>query len=403
MKCRFCGNGLKYEFINLLNSPPSNSYLTEEQLYEPEIYYPLKVFICDKCFLVQIDEYKKCDEIFNNNYAYFSSYSSSWLEHSKKYVEMIIKRLELDKKSSVTEIGCNDGYLLQYFNDKNIQCRGIEPTVNTAKAAMEKGIDVIEDYFGERLAKTIEKSDLIIGNNVLAHVPDINDFVIGLKTALKPAGTITMEFPHLLNIIKYNQFDTIYHEHFSYLSLLTVEKIFKYQGLMIYDVEELSTHGGSLRIYAAHNTSDYVISENVLALISREKEARLDNIEGYVGLQSKAIQIKLDFLKFLLDEKNKGKNVAAYGAAAKGNTLLNYCGIKNDLIQFVVDAALSKQGKYLPGSHIPIVKETVLRESKPDYLIIFPWNIKDEIITQLKYVREWGCKFVILIPNLSIL
>lgn len=403
MRCRFCGTALKHVFIDLLNSPPSNSYLTKEQLSEPEIYYPLKVYVCDNCFLVQIDEYKKSGEIFNENYAYFSSYSKSWLEHSRRYVEMITERLGLNRKSRVIEIACNDGYLLQYFHEKNIPCLGIEPATGTARAARGRGIEVIEGFFGEKLAGGLEKADLILGNNVLAHVPDINDFVRGLKTALKPHGSVTMEFPHLLNLIKYNQFDTIYHEHFSYLSLLAVEKIFKHNGLTIYDVEELSTHGGSLRIYAAHSSDNLEVGERVRAVISSEKTAGLESIRGYSGLAESAQRIKLEFINFLIEARKNDKIVAAYGAAAKGNTLLNYCGIKNDLIRFVVDAAPSKQGKYLPGSHIPVVSETYLREFKPDYLVIFPWNIKDELMTQLQYIIEWGIKFVIIIPRIAII
>ncbi len=403
MRCRFCGTELKHVFIDLLNSPLSNSYLTAEQLSQPEVFYPLRVFVCDSCFLVQIDEYKKSKEIFNENYAYFSSYSKTWLEHSRNYVEMITKRLGLHENSKVIEIACNDGYLLQYFSKKGIPCLGIEPTASTANAARAKGIQVIEDFFGERLAGSIGKADLILGNNVLAHVPNINDFVRGLKIALKPRGSITMEFPHILNLIRYNQFDTIYHEHFSYLSLLTVERIFIYHGLTIYDVDELSTHGGSLRIYAAHSSENFNVSDNVGVVISREKEAGLENMQGYSVLADKIQRIKFDFLNFLLEARRTDKIVAAYGAAAKGNTLLNYCGIKNDLIRFVVDAAPSKQGKYLPGSHIPIMNEDILKEIKPDYIIIFPWNIKEEVVNQIKYVGEWGCQFVVLIPRFTII
>lgn len=403
MKCRFCNTELKHEFIDLLNSPPSNSYLTAEQLNEPEVYYPLKIYVCDNCFLVQVDEYKKSDDIFNAEYAYFSSVSTSWLKHSKEYVEMISDRLYLSENSHVVEIASNDGYLLQYFVQKKIPCLGIEPTASTAKAAKEKGIDVVEDFFGVRLAGTLKKADLILGNNVLAHVPDINDFVGGLKIALKPGGTVTMEFPHILNLIKYNQFDTIYHEHFSYLSLIAVERIFRENGLKIYDVEEIPTHGGSLRIYACHTDYQYDVTANVGNLIQKERTADLNSINGYSGLQKRAGRIKLNFISFLINAKNEGKKVAAYGAAAKGNTLLNFCGIKNDLIEFVVDGAPSKQGKFLPGSHIPIVLESELKMLKPDYIIIFPWNIKDEIMNQLQYVKNWNCRFVIAIPELTVI
>ncbi len=402
MKCRFCENDLKYEFIDLLNSPPSNSYLSIDQLNEPEVYFPLKIFVCEKCFLVQIDEYKRSNEIFNADYAYFSSFSTSWLKHSKKYVDMITARLSLTRDSHVIEIACNDGYLLQFFVEKRIPCIGIEPTGGTARAAREKGIDVIEDFFGQRIAPKLKKADLILGNNVLAHVPDINDFVQGLKTALKPEGSVTMEFPHLLNLIKFNQFDTIYHEHFSYLSLLAVKRIFEEHGFLIYDVEELDTHGGSLRIYAAHDNANVQVQTSVKNIIRKEIEANLNQIKGYTGLQKKANEIKIEFMNFLLESKMKGKLVAAYGAAAKGNTLLNYCGLKNDLILFVVDKSPHKQGKYLPGSHIPIVSQDHISKNRPDYLVILPWNIKEEIINEHSYIKNWNGKFVTTIPNLMI-
>ncbi|GHT86822.1 methyltransferase [Spirochaetia bacterium] len=402
MKCRHCGQELTYEFINLYNSPPSNSYLTYEQLNEPEVLYPLKIFVCDNCFLVQIDEYKKSGEIFNSDYAYFSSYSTSWLRHAKKYAAEITERLSLTKDSYVIEIASNDGYLLQYFKEKNIPCLGIEPTASTAEAARKKGIDVLEQFFCAEMAQSLKKADLIIGNNVLAHVPDINDFVKGLKTALKPSGTITMEFPHLLNLIQLNQFDTIYHEHFSYLSLLTVQKIFASQGLKIYDVEELPTHGGSLRIYAAHDENDFAKTENAVnKVIEKEKAAGLDKIEGYHGFEKKIQEIKWGFFEFLLKARKEGKKIAAYGAAAKGNTFLNYCGIKSDIIEFVVDASPHKQGKFLPLSHIPIVCEDTIRKENPDYILILPWNIKDEITEQLSYVKEWGAEFITVIPGMQ--
>lgn len=402
MKCRFCGTTTNFEFIDLHNAPPSNSYLSEEQLNEPEVFYPLKVKVCSKCFLVQIDEYKKHDEIFNSEYAYFSSFSSSWITHSKNYVDMITQKIALDSNSFVIEIASNDGYLLQFFKDKNIPCLGIEPTKSTADVARAKGIEVVEDFFGKRLAMDLPKADLILGNNVLAHVPNINDFVIGLKTALKPTGTITMEFPHLFNLMKQNQFDTIYHEHFSYLSLGVVEKIFNSHGLDIYDAQELQTHGGSLRIYATHTQATTSKSENFTKVLQKEYDSGMDSLEGYKNFQHKAEVIKYDFLDFLLKAKMQGKKVAAYGAAAKGNTLLNFCGIKSDFIDFVVDKAPSKIGKYLPGSHIPIVQEQLIKETKPDFVVIFAWNIKDEIVEQLSYIREWNAKFVTAIPKLEI-
>lgn len=402
MKCRFCKNNLNDVFVDLINSPASNSYLTKEQLNEPEAFYPLKIFVCSSCKLVQIDEYKKSDDIFDEDYAYFSSYSSSWLDHAKTYVDSMTKRLSLDKNSKVTEIASNDGYLLQYFKEKNIPCLGVEPTSNTAKAAKEKGIDVVQDFFGSSVAKKIEKSDLILGKNVLAHVPDINDFVNGLKIALKTDGTITMEFPHLLNLIKENQFDTIYHEHFSYLSFYSVKQIFENQGLKLYDVEKFNTHGGSIRIYATHIESDIKISENVDNLLKEEKAFGLFDMDIYQGFQEKADKVKNDLLDFLLIAKKKNKKVIAYGAAAKGVTLLNYAGVKNDLVEFVVDKSPHKQNKYLPASHIPIISECNVKDFKPDYVLILPWNLKNEIMEQLSYIKEWGGKFVVAVPDLKV-
>ncbi|MFX4242246.1 class I SAM-dependent methyltransferase [Aliarcobacter butzleri] len=402
MNCRFCKTQLKDVFVDLVNSPASNSYLTKEQLDEPEIFYPLKIYVCNKCKLVQIDEYKKSNDIFDKDYAYFSSYSSSWLNHAKNYVEMIIKKLSLNNNSLVIEIASNDGYLLQYFKEKQIPCLGIEPTNNTAKIAREKGVEVIEEFFGSSLAQTLKKSDLILGNNVLAHVPNINDFVKGLKIALKENGTITMEFPHLLKLIEENQFDTIYHEHFSYLSFYTVKQIFEAQGLKLYDVEKLSTHGGSLRIYATHLENGITISQNVENLLEEEKSFGLFDMQIYQDFQVKADKVKYDLLEFLLKVKKENEKVVAYGAAAKGNTLLNYAGIKNDLIKFVVDKSPYKQGKYLPASHIQIVTEEKIIELKPDYILILPWNIKDEIMNQLQYTKEWNGKFVIAVPKLEI-
>jgi len=403
MKCRFCSHAVHHEFIDLVNAPPSNAYLTFDQLDEPEVFYPLKVLVCEKCFLVQVDEYKKSDEIFDANYAYFSSISSSWVEHARNYVEMITDRQKLNSHSHVIEIASNDGYLLQFFQSKNIPCLGVEPTTSTADVARNKGITVIEDFFGETLAGTLQKADVILGNNVLAHVPNINDFVKGLKVALKADGVITMEFPHLLNLIEKSQFDTVYHEHFSYLSLMTTMSVFKVHGLQIYDVEELATHGGSLRIYATHIENTISIAPQVKTVLQKEISANLDKLEGYKGFQEKANRIKYDFLNFLLHAKSQNKKVIGYGAAAKGNTLLNYCGVKNDLIDFVVDKAPLKVGKYLPGSHIPIVMEENIKELKPDFVVIFPWNIKEEIIHQLSYIREWNGKFVVTIPELEVL
>ncbi|MDR1896781.1 MAG: class I SAM-dependent methyltransferase [Prevotellaceae bacterium] len=403
MKCRHCGQELTQEFVNLYNAPPSNAYLTEEQLNEPEICYPLRIFVCDKCFLVQIDEYKKSAEIFSSEYAYFSSYSSLWLKHARSYVEKMVQKLELNEQSFIIEIASNDGYLLQYVKEKNIPCLGIEPTASTAKVAKDKGIDVLEDFFDSRMALSLKKADLILGNNVLAHVPDINDFVKGMKIALKPQGTITMEFPHLLNLIQYNQFDTIYHEHFSYLSLMTVRTIFASQGLKIYDVEELPTHGGSLRIYATHVENDIKAEKTVNDLIDREKQAHLDSMDGYKGFEQKIQKIKWDFLDFLLQAQRDGKKIVAYGAAAKGNTFLNYCGVKADAIQFVVDASPHKQNKFLPLSHIPIVSKERLTTERIDYILILPWNIKNEIINSLTFTNRRGeVKWVTAIPKLEL-
>ena len=407
MKCRFCHHELTHIFINLVNAPPSNSFLTKDQLNEPEVFYPLKLYVCDKCFLVQIDEYKKSDEIFNQDYAYFSSFSTSWLEHAKKYVDMITDRLELSTASHVMEIASNDGYLLQYFLEKQIPCLGIEPSANTAQTARKKGIETLEEFFGDDLAERLvqegRKADLIIGNNVLAHVPDINNFVQGLKIALNSGGVVTMEFPHLMCLIQENQFDTIYHEHFSYLSFHTVRRIFAEHGLVLFDVEALSTHGGSLRIYARHDEDDSKpVTSNVTALLEKEASKGMLQLDYYLGFQQKADKVKHELLSFLLEQKKCGKIVSAYGAAAKGNTLLNYCGVKKDLIEFVVDASPHKQGKFLPGSHIPVVAEEMIKLNKPDYILILPWNLKDEIINQLNYANGWGAKFAIPIPLLEI-
>ena len=408
MNCRFCKNELKYVFIDLGKTPPSNSYLNEWELKEPESNYPLKVFVCSNCFLVQVDEYKKANEIFDKEYAYFSSFSSSWLQHSKAYAEKMINHFGYNKHSLVIEIASNDGYLLQYFKEKGIPALGIEPSESTAKVAREKGIESITEFFGKEFAKKLVlekgKADLLIGNNVLAHVPDINDFVSGLKLALKDNGIITIEFPHLKNIIINNQFDTIYHEHFSYLSFITVNKIFNAHDLEIFDVEEIPTHGGSLRIFAKHKKDVSKATENsVKLLLTAEHNLGIDSIKYYSGFQQKVNAIKDDFITFLIQCKKQNKKVAAYGAAAKGNTLLNYCEIKNNLISFVVDASPHKQGKYLPGSHIPIVQENKIKEEKPDFIIIFPWNIEKEITAQLSYINDWGGKFVKAIPHFQII
>jgi hypothetical protein len=391
-----------------VNSPASNSFLTKQQLDEPETFYPLKVFVCDSCYLVQVDEYQKSDAIFNGDYVYFSSYSTSWLSHAKSYTEMMTNRFGLNQSSKVIEIASNDGYLLQYFKERDIPVLGVEPTENTAKVAISKGIETVTEFFGtsfaNRMANKGIKADLLLGNNVLAHVPDINDFVGGMKIILNKEGVITMEFPHLMQLVDNNQFDTIYHEHFSYLSFYTVKQIFESKGLEMFDVEEIPTHGGSLRIYAKHKEDNSKsVSVNVEKLITKEIDKGINQLNYYNGFQERAENIKLDLLSFLIDQKRNGKKVAAYGAAAKGNTLLNYCGIKNDLIDFVVDANPHKQDKFLPASHIPVVNEDTLKVEKPDYVIIFPWNLTTEITEQLSYIKKWNAKFVVSIPNVTII
>jgi 2-polyprenyl-3-methyl-5-hydroxy-6-metoxy-1,4-benzoquinol methylase len=408
MHCRFCQTELQHVFIDLINSPASNSFLTAEQLNEPEVFFPLKVFTCHNCFLVQIDEYKKSDAIFNHEYVYFSSFSTSWLEHCRRYTEQMTERFGFSGRSLVVEIASNDGYLLQYFHQRNIPVLGIEPTANTAEVAVSKGISTVVDFFGVRLATRLaaegKKADLLLGNNVLAHVPDIVDFVGGMKILLKENGVITMEFPHLIQLVDNHQFDTIYHEHFSYLSFYTVERIFRSQGLELFDVEEIPTHGGSLRIYARHaEDTSKAISGRVGALLEKEKARGMTTPGYYDHFQMRALDVKLALIAFLIEQKRAGKKVAAYGAAAKGNTLLNYCGIKNDLIDYVVDANPHKQNKWLPASHIPVVAEAHLKAQQPDFVLILPWNLREEITHQLSYIREWGGKFVIPIPHLEIL
>ena len=408
MNCRYCKTPLVHVFIDLNNSPASNSFLSKDQLNEPEIFYPLKVFICDKCYLVQVDEYKKSDAIFSNDYVYFSSFSTSWLAHAKRYVDMMAERFGYNENSLVIELASNDGYLLQYFKERNIPVMGIEPTANTAEVAIEKGIKTVVEFFTAELADRFAndwnvKADLLLGNNVLAHVPDIVDFVLGMKLILKEDGVITMEFPHLMQLVDNNQFDTIYHEHFSYLSLYTVKQIFESQGLEIFDVDELLTHGGSIRIYAKHiEDNSKPISETVDLLLQKELDKGLNTLEYYNNFQQKVLKVKLDLTDFLIEQKRENKKVAAYGAAAKGNTLLNYCGIKSDLIHFVIDANPHKQNKFLPASHIPVVNEDELKINKPDYVIILPWNLRKEITEQLSYIKEWGGKFVVVIPELEI-
>lgn len=402
--CRFCGQKLEHTFADLGFSPLSNEYLSAEALDQGQTYYPLKVQVCGGCFLVQAALYQRPEQIFGE-YQYFSSYSQSWLQHCKAYVDMIVPRLELDGGSRVLEIACNDGYLLQYFQPYGIPVKGIEPAENVAKAARAKGIEVQCCFFGADTARDIAAADgrydLVIGNNVLAHVPDINSFVEGLALVLSPEGTITMEFPHLLRLIEHSQFDTIYHEHFHYLSLTTVRRIFQAHGLEIYDVEELETHGGSLRVYAGHQ-AHVQAGPSAAALLEQEERFGLTNIRTYGDFTLQMQKIKLDALRLFTELKQQGARIAAYGAAAKGNTFLNYCGIKHDVIDFVVDSNPHKQGFYLPGSLIPIVGPEVLRERRPDYLLILPWNLTDEIVRSAAYAAEWGCKFIVCIPEVRV-
>jgi len=393
-------------FVDLINCPPSNAMLKKEQLNEPEKYYPLKIFVCEECYLVQVDEIAKANEIFDGEYTYFSSYSTSWLAHAKRYVDMMMERFKFNNASQVIEIASNDGYLLQYFKEYGVPVLGVDPTANTAAVAKEKGIDTIVDFFGAKLAteKLVFsgiKGDLILGNNVLAHVPDINDLVKGIKLALNDKGVVTMEFPHLLKLVEECQFDTIYHEHFSYLSFTTVKRIFESQGLEMFDVQEIPTHGGSLRIFAKHkDDASKEISTNVENLIQKEERAGVTTLDYYLNFQERVDEIKYDLWDFLIEQKRKGKKVIGYGAAAKGNTLFNYAAVKgNDLIQFVVDASPYKQNKFLPGSHIPVVSKEMIAEYKPDYIIILPWNLKEEISEQFSYIDEWGGQFVVFVPS----
>ena len=405
--CRFCGKEIKHSFIDLGLSPLSNSYIKKENFGCSQRFFPLNVGVCENCFLVQTTgEYDTPEEIFSD-YAYFSSYSSSWLKHAKEYVDFVTDKFKLTKKSFVVEVASNDGYLLQYFKEKNIPILGIEPAHNVAAVAVkERGIPTLSEFFTQDLAKklaTKQKADLIIGNNVLAHVPNINDFVSGLRELLSETGFITMEFPHLLELIKNNQFDTIYHEHFSYLSLSVVERIFNKHGLKIFDVQQLNTHGGSLRIFACHDScSKYEESDSVNIIRNIEKEAQFNTIDGYLSFEQNAIKVKRDLLSALIRIKEDGKSIVAYGAAAKGNTLLNYCGIRQDFIDYAVDKSPYKQDSYLPGSCIPVYAPQKILETKPDYILILPWNLRSEITKELEYVKQWNCKFIVAIPHIEI-
>jgi hypothetical protein len=398
---------LEHVFLDLGFAPPSNAYLKAEDLTKPEIYFPLKLFVCTHCWLVQTEDYARADELFTGNYAYFSSVSQSWLDHAARYAEKITRQLGLGPASFVIEIASNDGYLLRNFVAGNIPCLGIEPTADTAKAAEKIGIPVLREFFGAALADQLRRegrqANLIIGNNVYAHVPDINDFTAGLKAALKPGGTITLEFPHLMRLIEQTQFDTVYHEHYSYFSFYTVNRIFEAAGLRVFAVEELTTHGGSLRVYGCHVDDPRPKTTKVQALLTEEESQGLRKLSSYQHFQLRAGRVKDGLLTFLIEQKRSGKKVAAYGAAAKGNTLLNYAGIKPDLLPYVCDAAPSKQGKFLPGSHIPILPPAALREMKPDIILILPWNIADEVIQQHGYAREWGVTFMVAVPEMRII
>lgn len=407
MKCRHCQTELTLSLIDLGAAPPSNAYLTKETLHAPEKYFPLRVLVCTECWLVQTEDYAGADELFSADYAYFSSYSTTWLKHAEQYVADMAQRFDLNANTHIVEVAANDGYLLQYAKACGIPCLGIEPTTSTADAARAKGIEIVEEFFGVNLAKQLvsqcKQADLTAANNVLAHVPDINDFVAGFAVLLKPGGVSTFEFPHLLHLVSENQFDTIYHEHYSYLSLTAVKRIFEHNGLSLFDVEELTTHGGSLRVYAQRKDSGmHELSQNVAKLLEREKAAGMHSTAFYSGFQAKANKVKNDLLVFLIESQRAGKLVVGYGAAAKGNTLLNYAGIRPDLLPYVVDRNPAKQDKFLPGCRIPIVAEADLKRSRPDCVVILPWNLRTEVMDQLSYIREWGGRFVTSVPVLKV-
>ncbi|MCP5005007.1 MAG: class I SAM-dependent methyltransferase [Planctomycetes bacterium] len=405
-KCRFCDNQLKYTFVDLGISPLANSYLKVEQLQLMEPHFPLCVYVCEKCYLVQLPEFESPADIFGD-YAYFSSYSESWLKHAKDYTELMNERFNFNSNSQVVEIASNDGYLLQYFKERDIPVLGIEPARNVAKVAQDAGIPTVVKFFGTQTAKELvsegKRADLLLGNNVLAHVPDLNDLVSGMKYLLKPQGIITMEFPHLLRLMEENQFDTIYHEHFSYFSFITVEKVFREHGLTLFDVDLLPTHGGSLRIYARHIDNESIdVSKNVFELRNREEKDGYLHLEHYLSFGERVNETKRKILEFFVEAKRNVKSIAGYGAPAKGNTLLNFCGIRTDFIDYTVDRSPHKQGLFLPGTRIPIFGPDKITETKPDYLVILPWNIKDEIMEQMAHIRDWGGKFVVLIPEVKI-
>jgi len=404
--CRFCGTGLRRTFVDLGLSPLCETYPAAADLNRGEMYYPLHVYVCEKCWLVQLEEYESPEQIFSD-YAYFASFSDSWLKHCERYCEAMRMRFGLGRQSLVVEVASNDGYLLQYFVEREIPVLGIEPAANVAKVAVEKGIPTLVRFFGTRLAEKLaaegQCADLVLGNNVLAQVPDLNDFVEGLKIMLKPEGVLTLEFPHLLQLIQLNEFDTIYHEHFSYFSLLTTIKIMEAHGMTVFDVEELKSHGGSLRVYACRTGSKtHPIEPNVGKVLSDEARAGLDRVDGYESFALQVRETKFALMDFLLTAAKQGKKVAGYGAPGKSATLLHYCGIKKDLIEYTVDRSPYKQGRFLPGSRIPIYDPERIRETKPDYVVILPWNLKDEIMQQLQFIREWGGQFVVPIPKVAV-
>ena len=405
-QCRACAAPLEHTFVDLGMSPLANSYLSPDQLHRMEPFYPLHAYVCGKCFLVQLEQFSTPHDIFSE-YAYFSSFSDSWLSHARAYVEMIVERFHLDQRTKVVEIASNDGYLLQNFVGRGIPTLGIEPAENVAGVARKKGIETRVAFFGEKTAIDLRgdgwAADLIIGNNVLAHVPDLNDFVKGLKTLLRPTGLITMEFPHLLQLMQYNQFDTIYHEHFSYFSFLAVEQVFARHGMRLFDVEELSTHGGSLRIYACHDQDiSKPVSARAEALKAREGAEGFGQLNHYLSFGPQVEETKRKLLAFLISAKDRKKHVVGYGAPAKGNTLLNYCGVRTDLLDYTVDRSPHKQGHYLPGVHLPIYAPERIRETRPAYVLILPWNLREEVMQQMAFIREWGGSFVVPIPEVKV-
>lgn len=406
MKCRHCQQELTLPCLDLGSAPPSNAYIGANELAAPETWYPLRILVCETCWLVQTEDHAQREQLFDADYAYFSSFSRSWLDHARRYVDEMIGRFGLTLAHRVVEVAANDGYLLQYVQAAGLPCYGIEPTASTARAARDKGLSVVEDFFGlplaRRLADEGQQADLMVANNVLAHVPDINDFVASFPLLLTPSGVATFEFPHLLNLVQQNQFDTVYHEHYSYLSLTAVEHIFLQHGLTVFDVESLTTHGGSLRVYAQRtDTGKRPVEPHVGEMLARENTAGIRQRDFYVGLQQRAETIKHSLLAFLLDAKRRGCKVAAYGAAAKGNTLLNFAGVRSDLLPYVVDLNPAKQGKFMPGSRIPIVAEQHLLDDKPDYVLLLPWNLRDELAEQLDYIQVWAGRLVTAIPTLT--